>query len=283
MALKSSRPDRHADGNPRLAAALARAHDDASPERRAELLESLRAGPLLIAIEALPDPFDPTQGGEASVRFVTAEHEQQGRLLCGFSSYRALAAQAPAAVALGVDPASVVDWIAATGMTGLWLDPKGPSACVSLAEARAWLGLPALPGAERRSGAQPGEREMAVREALRGLLEAGDPTSRATLREPRTGKSLRFEREDQTLRMRLPAACLASDERARAELLFEELAGDAELPALPDREQKPDACESGDLQALFAGEVEQPARAAMKTFTWVFGFPPGFELEIVAD
>ena len=67
------------------------------------------------------------------------------------------------------------------------------------------------------------------------------------------------------------------DERERAEMLLEELAGGAD-----DWPDAKDAAEDAgrDPMALFTGDAERPARAATKVFSWVFGFLPGFELEI---
>jgi hypothetical protein len=248
MALKSSNPARRPPANPKLAPAVARFAQDSGRECREELLESLMAGPLLIAIRELPEALDPSQSEAGEVRFVTAEGPDGKRAVCGFSSFGSLAALAPAAVALAVDPASLLDWIVKTGMEGLLLDPQGPSAFITNDVARKVLGLP--------------------------------PGARSAGRSIRTGKSVLFARaENDALRMVLSATALAQDERERARMLYDELAGHADdLPPLdggaPERE------EPADLQALFGGDAARPAKAAIKVFTWVFGFLPGFELEI---
>ena len=280
MSLKSSRPERYAPGNPKLAEAIARCGKDSGPEARAALLESFTALPLLLAIHELPDDLEPGQGGEATVRFVTAQESGRGRVVCGFSGFQALAAKAPAAVALAVDPASVLDWIVTSGAEGLLLDPAGPSAFLSRGEARELLGLPPPPPPPRRPISLGEQPEGAVREALQLLLEAGRPGDGASIRETRTGMSVLFERaEGDALRMVLGIATLADDERARAQMLFDELAGGAEGQPGDDEAKQEDA-DWADFEALFGGDVARPAEAAVKVFTWVFGFPPGFELEI---
>lgn len=277
MSLKSSRPARHAPGNPRLAKAIARCVREPGPEARSALLESFTALPLLLAIHELPDDLELDGGGLATVRFLTGRDSQGRRALCGFSSYRALAARAPAAVALAVDPASVLDWVVTRGAEGLLLDPAGPSAFLTRDEARQLLGLPPPPPPQRRPVSLGGQPERAVREALQLLREAGRPGDSIWIAETRTGKAVHFERsDDDTLRMVLAVTRLADDERARAALLFDELAGGAEALAEGALE-KP---EGADFQALFGGDVTRPAEAAVKVFAWVFGFPPGFELEI---
>jgi hypothetical protein len=280
MALKSSSPARQPPANPKLGPAISRFAADPSLERRGELLESLMAGPLLIAIRELPEALDPSQSEEGQVRFVTAESPDGARVVCGFSSSRSLTALAPAAVALAVDPASLLDWIVETGMEGLLLDPRGPSAFVSHDAARRLLGLPPRARSAGGSASLRNGPETAMSEALGRLLERSGPEARAIVRETRTGKSVLFARaEDGALRMVLSSAELAQDERERARMLFDELAGHAdELPPLDagGAEQE----ERADFQALFDGDAARPARAAVKVFTWVFGFQAGFDLEI---
>jgi hypothetical protein len=280
MALKSSSPARHPAANPKLGPAVARFAEDPSRERRRELLESLMAGPLLIAIRELPEVLDPSQSEEGHVRFVTAESPEGERVVCGFSSSRSLAALAPAAVPLAADPASLLDWIVATGMEGLLLDPQGPSAFISNDAARRVLGLPPRARSAGRSISLRDGPENAMREALERLLERAGSAPHAIVRETRTGKSVLFARaEDGALRMVLRGAALAQDERERAGMLFDELAGPADdLPhgdaGAAERE------EWADFQALFSGDATRPAKAAIKVFTWVFGFQAGLDLEI---
>jgi hypothetical protein len=201
-------------------------------------------------------------------------------VVCGFSSARSLAAKAPAAVALAVDPASLLNWVVEANMEGLQLDPQGPSAFISNDEAREALGLPPRPGSAGRSISLGPEAENAVREALEHLMERADHDAHAIVREARTAKSVLFARaEGDGLMMVLRTGELAQDERERARILFDELAGHADdLPeaeaAAPERE------EWADFQALFSGDAGQPAKTAIKIFTWVFGFLPGFELQI---
>jgi hypothetical protein len=280
MALKSSSLARHPPANPKLGPAISRFAEDPSRESREKLLESLMAGPLLIAIRELPEALDPSRSEEGHVRFVTAESPNGGRVVCGFSSSRSLAALAPAAVGLAADPASLLDWIVAAGMEGLLLDPQGPSAFISNDAARQVLGLPPRPRAAGRSISLRDGPENAVREALERLLERADPEAHAIVRETRTGKSVLFARaEDDALRMVLSGAALAQDERERAQMLLDELAGHAD--DLPQRDAgAAEREECADFQALFSGDPTRPARAAIKVFTWVFGFQAGFELEI---
>jgi hypothetical protein len=280
MALKSSSLASHPPANPKLGPAIAHFAEAPGRERREELLENLMAGPLLIAIRELPEVLEPSESEGGRVRFVTAESHDAGRVVCGFSSSRSLSALAPAAVALAVDPASLLDWIVATGMEGLLLDPQGPSAFISHDDARQVLGLPPRARGARRAISLRNGSETAIREALERLLEHGSPEAHAIVRETRTGKSVLFARaEDDALRMVLNSAALAQDERERARMLFDELAGHAEdLPQVEGGTAEPE--ERADLQALFSGDANRPARAAIKVFTWVFGFQPGFELGI---
>jgi hypothetical protein len=278
MALKSSSLARQPPANPKLGPAIARFSEDPGRERRGELLESLMEGPLLIAIRELPETLDPSQSEEGRVHFVTAESPDGARVVCGFSSPGSLTALAPAAVALAVDPASLLDWIVETGMEGLLLDPQGPSAFVSHDDARQVLGLPPRARATGRAISLRDGPENAVREALGRLLERGGPEAHASVRETRTDKSVLFSRDgDAALRMVLSGPSLARDERERARMLFDELAGHAdELPQLDAAERE----EATDFQALFSGDAARPAKAAIKVFTWVFGFQAGFELAI---
>jgi hypothetical protein len=280
MALKSSSPARHPPANPKLGPAIARFAEDPGQEQQAKLLECLMAGPLLIAIRELPEVLDPSQSEEGRVRFVTAESPDGGRVVCGFSSSRSLTALAPAAVALAADPASLLDWIVATGMEGLLLDPQGPSAFISNDAARRVLGLPLRAHSAGRSISLRNGPENAMREALERLLERAGPEAHAIVRETRTGKSVLFARaEDAALRMVLSGDALAQDERERARMLLDELAGHADDLPLRDAGAA-EREESADLQALFSGDATRPAKAAIKVFTWVFGFQEGFELEI---
>jgi hypothetical protein len=278
MALKSSSLARQPASNPKLGPAISRFSENSSRERRGELLESLMAGPLLIAIRELPEALDPSESEEGRVRFITAENPDGARVVCGFSSPRALTALAPAAVCLAVDPASLLDWIVETGMEGLLLDPQGPSAFVSNDDARQVLGLPPRPRAAGRAMSLRDGPENAMHEALRRLLEGGGPEAHATVRETRTGKCVLFSKDgDGALRMVLSGGALAQDERERARMLFDELAGHAdELPPVDAAQRE----EWTDFQAIFSGDAARPAKAAIKIFTWVFGFQAGFELEI---
>ena len=144
-------------------------------------------------------------------------------------------------------------------------------------DARAILGLPRRSGRGRSVSLGDGPEETA-RTALAGLLEDMDPNARTSLREPRTGKCVLFRRAaGDALMMVLARAPLAEDERARADIFFTQLAGDLDdLPRADGGEAEPPP----DFVALFSGDTARPAEAALKVFTWVFGFPPGFALEI---
>lgn len=278
MSLKSSNRARQLPAHAKLAAAIARCQGRSAPEQHANLLERLMAAPLLVAIEGLPEGFAFGAEGETPVRFLSEERAEGERVVFGFSSPEALAAKAPAAVGLLVDPATVLDWIIAGGVEGLVLDPAGPSAFVSHDDARQLLGLPRRAGGGRRAGALS-ENERVLQDGLAGLVEEEAEHQQAVVREASTAKALQFDRvEGGALRMVLDAATLAGDERARAEVLFEEFAGGADdLPPLEDGE---DTAPASEFVALFSGDLERPTRAALKVFTWVFGFPPGFALEV---
>ena len=66
MALKSYDQRRHPGGNSKLGPALARFAEDPTRRHRAEMLESLLAGPLLIALDGLPSDFDPDESARRS-------------------------------------------------------------------------------------------------------------------------------------------------------------------------------------------------------------------------
>jgi hypothetical protein len=278
MSLKSSNRARRPGGNPKLAAAIARCQGHPTPEQRKTLRSRLMAAPLLLAVHDLPEGITTSPEGETAVRFLQEDRGEGERVLCGFTSPESLAAKAPSAVGLSIDPATALDWLIAGGFEGLLLDPAGPSAFVSHDDAREILGLPRRPDGGHRAASRP-ESEQVVHDGLERLLSDAGEHRRAIVREASTGKSLHFERGDgDTLQLVLPADSLAVDERERAEVLFEEFAGGAdELPPLDDpADAKPDS----DFVALFSGDLARPTRAAGKVFSWVFGFPPGFSLEI---
>jgi hypothetical protein len=279
MALKSTDPERHPPTNARLGPVLARWAGEPSRAHRAELLECLVAGPLLVALHELPPGFDPAQGEATPARFVTAELPEHGTVLCAFSSGRALAAKAPAAVGLALDPATLLDWTVEAGMPGLLLDPEGAAFFVTQDDARALLGLPARRGRGGRAVSLSEEPENAVRAALEHLLEPGAAAAAVSVSETRTGKRVLFSREpDGGLLMVLPAEALTRDERTRARMLFDELAGPTEdLPPDPAAAEREAA---SDFRALFGGDAARPAKAAIKVFTWIFGFLPGFALAL---
>jgi hypothetical protein len=279
VTLKSFDPRRQPSGNPKLAAALERFAGEPSRRRRAELLESLLVGPLLVAIDGLPPDFDPDASAEGRVRFITAERQRGGTAVCAFSGIPSLARKAPAAIGLAVDPTSLLSWIVEMDMEGLLLDPRGSSAFVSNDDARNLLGLPRRSG-RGRSVSLGDEPNATARAALESLLEDGAPNAETTLLEPRTGKCVLFRRADgDALMMVLARAPLAEDERARAEIFFQQLAGD--LDDLPPADGAGAELPS-DYIALFTGDTKRPAEAAVKVFAWVFGFPPGFALEVRA-
>ena len=264
------------DGNPKLAAALERLQEEPTRQHRAEMLESLRAGPLLLAVRELPECFDPAEGEGAELRFLTADVPEAGKMLCAFSGTAALAARAPSALALWSDPTQLAEWMLARDLEGLLLDAGGAATVLSRDEVRGLLGLAPL-SPRGRSLSLGDAPENAVREALEGLL-GEEACERIRVLETRTAKSIWLEQAgDGLLRLVLPGADLAPDERARAEMLFDELAG-ADLPEA-ELEKPDDDGSARDFQALFAGDLDRPARAAVKVFTWVFGFPPGFEVE----
>jgi hypothetical protein len=267
-------------GNGRLREALARCAGEPSPEVRAELHASLLAGPVYLALRELPKDL-----GEAAlaperpmpVEFATGEAPGGEQLLLGFPDPEAVAARAPAAVWLSVSPTAVLDWIADAGLRGMLLDPGG--VVVSRDDALEILGrVPPRPRA-RRSLSLDVEPERRIREALEKLLAEGGDGAELSVREPRTGKLVTFARRGEAdLLLAVPGDRLSPDEKARAGLMFDELAGasddeDGDLPP-------PESAAPREPQALFCGDAGRAARAAVKAFTWIFGFPAGFALEI---
>jgi hypothetical protein len=272
------RPD-----NRRLRAAIERLATQPGAENRALVHSSLLAGPLLVALRELPRDLGPDPEAvarELPVEFVTHAGPGGQRVLAGFSDPEAVAARAPAGVWLSVEPATLLDWVAQEGLAGLLLNPQGPSAFIPLDEVRALLGLPPLAGKRRHSLSLGDAPNQNVAEALEKLLQRGADAA-VEITEARTGRGLRFRRSgEDALLLVLPAASLSRDESERARLLFDELAGlDDDDPAPPGA--APNAG-SEEWLALFSGDVGRAARAAVKVFTWVFGFPPGFDLEFRA-
>lgn len=275
MSLKSSNRARRPPGNPKLATAISRLEQSPGPERAAALRSRLMSAPLLIAVHDLPEAFasDP----QAGVRFLTETRADGGRVVCGFSSHESLAAKAPTAVGLSIDPATLLDWLIASDCDGLLLDPAGPSAFVSHDDARELLGLPRRENARRRPAVRHANEKL-LHDGLERLLAEG-AGGRASVRETTTSKGLRFEcGEGESLRLVLEAAALAADERERAEVLFEEFAGGVD--DLPPLEGTPEVKPADDFVALFSGDLARPTRAGVKIFTWVFGFSPDCSLEI---
>ncbi len=291
LARKGADSQRQPPANTKLGNAIVRYAGDPKPEHRAALLEALLAGPLLLAIKELPEGFDPAANEEGAVRFVSAEVPGAGegeasRVLCGFSDIGALTAKAPAGVWVMLDPLVVLQWIVDTDMEGLLLDPQpnalGAPALVSNDDARSVLGLPRR-GRSGRALSLGEEPENAIRDAVARLLERSDLDSHVVIKETKTGKFVLFARAiDDSVMMVVRASSLARDELERTRMLFDEMAGD--LDGVPAGEGAPDAGGEGDdwadFQALFSGDIGQTAKAALKVFTWAFGFPPGFKLEI---
>ncbi len=296
--------------NAKLASAVARYAGDPTPEQRAALVEALLSAPLLMAIKELPEGFDPAASEEGAVRFVTTETPGSGsghgsesdsdsdvagarRVVCGFSSIDALTAKAPAGVWVLLDPLVVLQWIVDADMDGIVLDPQGTSviktkataagasAFVSNDDARRVLGLPLRRrGAGGRALSISEAPENAIHDAVARLLERSDLDSHVIVREAKTGKFVLFARAiDDSVMMVVRASSLARDELERTRMLFDEMAGD--LGELDDvGSAAGEGEEWADFQALFSGDVGRAAKAALKVFTWAFGFPPGFELEI---
>ncbi len=295
LARKGADAQRQPPANTKLGNAIVRYAGDPKPEHRAALLEALLAGPLLLAIKELPEGFDPAANEEGAVRFVTAEVPGAGegeasRVLCGFSDIGALRMKAPAGVWVMLDPLVVLQWIVDTDMDGLVLDPQakaktkakalGAPVLVSNDDARSVLALPRR-GRSGRALSLGEEPENAIRDAVARLLERSDLDSHVIVKEAKTGKFVLFARAiDDSVMMVVRASSLARDELERTQMLFDELAGNLEDldGAAPGAGGEGE--DWADFQALFSGDIGQVAKAAVKVFTWAFGFPPGFELEI---
>jgi hypothetical protein len=271
---------RGANGSGPLREALARCAAGPGVEARRELHASLRAGPLYLALRELPKDLGEaalTPERPMAVEFVTHEGPDGGRVLAGFSDPEAVAARAPAAVSLSVSPVAVLGWIADAGFCGILLDPGGAQVFVSRDEALEILGRVA-PRRQGRSLSLDVEPERRVREALEQLLAEGEHGARLSVQEPRTGKLVTFTRCGAAdLLFVVPGDRLSPDERARAGLMFEELTG---MAGADDEDGLPPAPVPVEPQALFCGDPGRAARAAVKAFTWIFGFPAGFALEI---
>lgn len=281
MPLNPFDPEREAPENARLRKAVARLRDDPTLENRATVHKHLAAGPLLVALRELPRGVGSQPGGlagELRVELVTAEGPEKKPVVAGFTDSDAVAAKAPSAVWLAIAPRALLHWILEEEIEGLLLNPGGASAFVSREAIYPILGLERP---KRRAGKPlsiSAEPENTMREALGQLIESGEPGAFLIAREPRTGKFVRFSPEaGGALLMDVPAEILGRDEHKRAQMMFDELAGYAEgAPAAQDE----DGGEAVQFVALFSGDVGHAAKAALKVFTWVFGFPTDFELEI---
>jgi hypothetical protein len=215
------------------------------------------------------------------VRFVTTAGPEGDAVLCAFSGPEAVAARAPAGTWVALEPRRVLALALEGGLGGLVLDPERAPVFLDRDEAAELLGYEVRGRAGQALSIDEGP-ENALREALARLLERSDLDSHVVASEPRTGKFVLFVRgADETLMMVVRGASLSRDERARARLMFDELAGES-----PDPEAAAAAANEDDwvdLQAIFGGDPGRAAKAAVKIFTWAFGFPPGFELEIAEE
>jgi hypothetical protein len=271
--------------NAPLRRAIAKLAADPTPENRAAVHASLMAGPLLIALRELPKEIgsDPeVLTGDIPIQFVTSKAPGGRPVLAAFTDAEAVARRAPAGVWLAVAPFALLNWIVEEGLEGLVLNPDGVSATISRDAVLRMLGMEDRVHRSGRSLSISEEPENAIREALARLQDGSHPTGFVIAREPRTGKCVRFSRDpDGALRMDLTAAELDGDERTRARLMFDELAGGADDLPPPEGDGENDAAPAAYV-AIFAGDVGRAAKAALKIFTWVFGFPPSFELRIEA-
>ena len=285
MAFNPFDSERKPPENAPLRRAIAKLASDPTPESRAAVHASLVAGPLLIALRELPKEMgsDPqVLTGDIPIQFVTAKAPGGRPVLAAFTDAEAVAKRAPAGVWLGVAPLALLNWIVEEGLGGLILNPDGVSATISRDAVLRILGMEDRVPRSGRSLSISEKPENAIREALTRLQDGAGPTRFVIAREPRTGKYVRFSPDpDGSLRMDLTAAELDGDERTRARLMFDELAGGADdLPSLDGDGENPEA--PAAYMAIFAGDVGHAAKAALKVFTWVFGFPPSFELRIEA-
>jgi hypothetical protein len=264
--------------NPRLREAIARHQARLTPETRTRLHECLLEGPLLVALRELPK--QPEAGaeapaGEMPMEFVTHPGPEGRRVLAGFSDPEAVAARAPAAVWLATEPRSVLTWLVEEGLGGLLLNPQGPSAFVSGEDLLQMLGRGDSRPHRRRALSGSHESESRIRDALERLLDADAADAGVTVEEPRTGRRVRFAgTPDGALLMVVSRANLGSDELERARLMFHQLAG------LDDDASASEDPEPGDFQAIFSGDPGRATKAALKAFTWIFGFPDAFDLDV---
>ena len=265
--------------NPKLRKALARLTTRANRENRARLYEHVLNGPLLVALRALPSglgrgPLDPA--AESTIQFVTAAGTDGRGAIAAFSDPAAVAARAPAAVWLAIDPHALLTWIGTEGAGGLVLNPAGLSAFIPSEDVRELVGLQAARRRQSRSADDVSAPEKTIREALNSLYDKSQKCAFLVLREPRTEKAVRFARAlDGSLMLDVSAATLSRDEIQRAKLMFDDLAGCAD--DLPRGECD---AEPTSFKAIFSGDPSLAAHSALKIFTWVFGFPPSFELSV---
>ena len=286
MAFNPFDSERKPPENAPLRRAIAKLASNPTPESRAAVHASLVAGPLLIALRELPKEIgsDPqVLTGDIPIRFVTSKAPGGHPVLAAFTDAEAVAKRAPAGVWLGVAPLALLNWIVEEGLEGLMLNPDGVSATISRNAVLRILGMEDRVPQSGRSLSISEEPENAIREALTRLQDGAGSTGFVIAREPRTGKCVRFSPDpDGALRMDLTASELDSDERTRARLMFDELAGGADdLPPLDGDGENDEA--PAAYVAIFAGDAGRAAKAALKIFTWVFGFPPHFELRIESD
>lgn len=266
MPTESSLPTESLKENARLRCALA----DGSPD---ELRACLTEGPLLLALRELPaEGAGEVEPREWTVRFVSSREIEGATWLCAFADAASAAESAPGAVWVALDAGTVMRFAIGAGYAGLLLDPGGAAARLACDELAELVRTPRPEAPRQRALSLGTEPENAVREALERTLKRPYGAACLRVREPRTGKQVQFAlTPDGALLMDVPRSELGLDEAERARMLLDDLAGHA----LEGEAGDPDA-----FQALFCDGTERAAKATLKVFTWVFGFPPGFQLEI---
>ena len=288
----------HHPENIPLRRALTRLATQRSRENRARVYEHLLNGPILVAITELPrEPAPRRSGLEAScdscildnplpLRFATARGPSEERALAVFSDPAAVAARDPSSVWLAIEPHTLLHWIAHSDCGGMVLNPQGLSAFVPRADIEELAGLRSPSQSGGSQARRRASTESAILGALNHLYDDENPRAFLVLAEEKTKKAVQFARAlDGSLTLDVFASSLTGAEIGRARQIFAGIEG--YVGELPEPARDPGAIggidsrtNTADFKAIFRGDVAHATQSAMKIFTWVYGFPPSFDLNI---
>lgn len=279
----------HLPENPPLRQALARLSKRGSGENRARVYEHLLSGPILVAIAELPSctanagPGALATERELPVRFATARGPGGALALAVFTDAAAVAARNPSSIWLAIEPRTLLVWVANENLGGLVVNPQGLSAFIPRDDVLELAGLRVprrVRGAAHRGTRGP---ETSIRRALDSLYDASNPHVFLILEEQTTKKSVQFARAlDGSVTLDVFTSKLTKGEIRRAKQMFDGIAGYVDEPCAFEDPSGPlhAGAEIANFKAIFSGDPALATKSAMKIFTWVFGFPPSFDLRV---